>query len=232
MIGEKVSLRVKIDIYLFPPTEERPYITAATVGMSALPLGGYPICEECAAASKKVHEHRSELLIYLDPNWDFGDLICRYPLLMMTYLARQPHLRDKDFGSGLSYEFPHEMVPEGSLLTNGYIMRPALEVLEGDFESFATVSLPDGPPCDLYWMIPITTAECYVKRTQGREALTELLLNNEYFCLDIDRQCYVEAENRHQRRAREKAQRTRAKQRPHTSLYEMTCEACGHSHDG
>ena len=62
VIGERISTGVKIQIYLFPPTEGRPFITAATVGMSALPLQTYPICEECAAKKHEhEHEHRLEL---------------------------------------------------------------------------------------------------------------------------------------------------------------------------
>jgi hypothetical protein len=236
LIGEKESWGVHIEIHLFPPNDDRPFITAATIGMSALPLDEYPLCENCATAHGS-HKHRAELIMYFDPNWDFDDLICRYPLLMMTYVARTPHLQEKYFGSGLSFAFPSEMVPEGSLLTNGFVTLPFLEAQEDDenlekFDKFKSVKLSGKKTCDLYWLIPITTAECYVKRTQGSGPLVDLLAENEYFCLDIDRECFVEPENRHQRRARERAQRTRAKRRPHTSVYELTCEVCGHGADG
>ena len=71
---------------------------------------------------------------------------------MMTYIAREPHLGEKGFGSGLTYELPLDIMPEGSLLTNCWIIKPALEVLDGDFDEFVSVKLPEGPPCDLYWM--------------------------------------------------------------------------------
>jgi hypothetical protein len=35
---EKVSKLVHIDTYIFPATETRPYMTLATIGMSALPM--------------------------------------------------------------------------------------------------------------------------------------------------------------------------------------------------
>ncbi len=235
LIGEKESLGVKIQIHLFPPSDDRPFITAATTGMSALPLDEYPLCENCATHGG--HKHRAELIMYLDPKWDFDDLICRYPLLMMTYIARIPHLQEKYFGPGLSFEFPSEMVPEGSLLTNGFATLPIFEAEEDDenlekFNKFKTVKLSGKKTCDLYWFIPITTAECYVKRTEGSGPLIDLLAENDYFWLDIDRKCFVEPENRHQRRAREKAQRARAKRNPHTSVYELTCEVCGHGSGG
>jgi hypothetical protein len=55
----------------------------------------------------------------------------------------------------------------------------------------------------------------------------ELLLDNEYLVLDVDRQCFVEYENRAQRRARQKAQRNRAKRQPATPLANLTCECHG-----
>lgn len=234
VIHEIKSIGVHIDTYIFPPNEDRPFTTAATIGMGARPLETSEICANCKAAldaSDTVPERRSELLMYLDPNWDFDDPAGLYPLLMLTYVARSPHIDRHAFGWAMSYQFPEQIVPEGSLLTNGYVMKPVYENFDGDIDDFARFRLPDGEICNLYWLVPITTAECYIKRTQGPRALTEILVDNDYFLFDLDRQCFVEYENRAQRRARAKAQRIRAKRRPHTSVYELKCVDCGRTGD-
>lgn len=230
LIHERLSEGVHIDTYLFPPTENRPFITAATIGMSALPLGKEPLCEACRAKGI-APKHRAELLMYLNPDWDWEDVVGRYTMTMMAYVARYPHLEGHGFGFGITYEFPESIVPEGSLLTYGYVRKPVYENLDGEFEDFVNATLPDGELCHLYWLIPITRAECYIKRTQDPAALNEILTENEYFLFDVDRQCYVEHENRAQRRARAKAQRNRAKRRPRASVNNLTCMACGSHHD-
>jgi hypothetical protein len=227
---EKRSLGIHIDTYMYPPTEARPFTTAATVGMSALPLEEACVCENCKAAADGVPEHRAELLMYLDANWDYDDPLGKYPILMMTYIARTPHLLKHAFGLTMTYEFPPEVVPEGSLLTDGYVCLPAYENLAGDsWEEFGNFAFPDGQKCNIFWLIPITRAESYIKRTQGPGALNRILFgdDNDFFILDIDRQCYVEHENRAQRRARAKAQRNRAKRHPLTPVDELICADCG-----
>ena len=222
------SLAVHVDTYIYPPTEDRPFTTAATIGMSTLPLKESCVCENCKAAGG-APERRAELLMYLDPNWDYDEFLGRYPVLMLSYVARTPHVLGHDFGSGITYGFPEKIVPEGSLLTDGYVIAPVYENLDGDdWEDFANIEMPDGEICNIYWLIPITRAECYVKRTQGPPALNEILFNqHDYFLLDIDRECYVAHENRAQRRARAKAQRNRAKRRPLTPVNELICMDCG-----
>jgi hypothetical protein len=151
---------------------------------------------------------------------------------MMAYIARSPHLDDFSIGSGISYEFPEKLVVEGSLLTNGYIIKPWFENVDGTgWEEFSDMVLPNGDVCNLYWLVPITTVECYVKQSKDTRALNKLLLDKEYFLFDIDRECYASYENRAQRRAREKAQRSRAKRRPLTSVDDLVCMACGHNNE-
>lgn len=151
---------------------------------------------------------------------------------MMAFIARAPHLEDFSIGSGISYEFPENLTAEGSLLTNGYIIKPWFENLAGDnWEEFSDIELPNGDVCNLYWLVPITTVECYIKRSKSCQALNKLLIDKDYFLFDIDRECYASYENRAQRRAREKAQRTRAKRRPNTSVNDLVCMACGHNRE-
>jgi Suppressor of fused protein (SUFU) len=255
VLHEIRSLCVHVDTYIYPPTEDRPFTTAATVGMSALPLETSMVCAACRAALEAAGttpQRRSELLMYLDPNWDFEDPAGLYPILMLAYVARAPHIDAHAFGWGMTYGFPRNLVPEGSLLTDAYVMNPIFENAAADDdddedddddddeeeeeeeeeEDFATLNMPDGEVCNIFWLIPITRAECYVKRTEGPGALNEILAENEYFLFDLDRKCFVEYENRAQRRARAKAQRRRAKRRPLAPVNELRCMDCGHTSHG
>jgi len=68
VVHEIKSVGVHVDTYIFPPNEDRPFTTAATVGMGARPLETSEICESCKAAldaSGAVPERHSELLMYL-----------------------------------------------------------------------------------------------------------------------------------------------------------------------
>lgn len=236
MIHEKVSERVHLDTYIYAPTAERPFITAATVGMSALPVIGLE--EEKQADGDSHHDgdphnpaDRVELIMYLDQNWDFDSNIGLMPIVMQNFIARYPHVSHTDFWQSLSIEYPTDFVIEGSLLTDAYIATPVFENLGGNLEDFIHVNFPDGTACHIYWHTPITMAECYLKRTEGAKELELLLIENDCCVLDIDRQCLVSKENRAQRRAREKAQRLRAKRRPSKSVYDLECTDPDHAHN-
>lgn len=241
------SEKVHLDVYIYPPTPNRPFITAATVGMSALPLcqiesdapdenghdqgakgDGHKSCEH-------EHEHekadRAELIMYLDPNWDFGSNYGYVPLLLLKFIARYPHVTNTTFGWGLSISIPEEFIIDGSLLTEVYAETPLFENLEGELSDFFHLDLPGSSGCHIYWIVPITMAECYVKRTDGVKVIRKLLIDNDYFAVDIDRPCLVSEENRAQRRARARAQRLRAKRMPSKSVYSLECMAHPHHHE-
>lgn len=217
---ERLSEAVHLDTLIYPPTETRPHITAATIGMSSRPVN-------CGHG----HKMRAELLMYLKPNWDFGSPIGHIPISLLHYVARYPHAEGDSFNTGYTYEAPYRPIIEGSLLTDLFIRRPVYENMGGEFDDFAKCSLPNGKVCGLNWLIPITMEECYVKRSDGVEALAEILTDNNYFTLDVDRRSFVGSENRHQRRAREKAQRLREKRPPAKGWGELECIAHGYHHE-
>lgn len=239
------SEKVHLDVYIYPPTPDRPFITAATVGMSALPLSQLdsdepdgPGRDEVAEGDRdKTEEHkhdqadRAELIMYLDPNWDFGSNYGFVPLLMLKFIARYPHVTNTAFGWGLSFSIPEDFIIEGSLLTEVYAESPLLENLEGELGDFFHLDLPNSSACHIYWLMPITMAECYVKRTDGVAVIRKLLIDNDCFALDIDRPCLVSEENRAQRRVRARAQRLRAKRMPSKSVYSLECIAHPHHHE-
>lgn len=221
------SEKIHLDVYIYPPTPDRPFITAATVGMSALPLRQPDSDESDEHDEADEHKHdkadRAELIMYLDPNWDFGLNYGYVPLLVLKFIAKYPHVTNTTFGLGLSFSIPDDFVIEGSLLTDVYAESPLLENLEGEVSDFFHLDLPGASPCHIYWLVPITMAECYVKRTEGAKVIRELLVENDYFAMDIDRPCLVSEENRAQRRVRARAQRLRAKRLPSKSVYSLEC---------
>jgi hypothetical protein len=239
------SEKVHLDVYIYPPTPDRPFITAATVGMSALPLpqldsdeaDGHGHDEAAEEDRRKTSEHkhdkadRAELIMYLDPNWDFGLNYGFIPLLILKFVARYPHITNTTFGWGLSFSIPEDFVIEGSLLTDVYAESPLLENLDGEIGDFFHLDLPGSTACHIYWLVPITMAECYVKRTDGAAVIRKLLIDSDYFTLDKDRPCFVSEENRAQRRARARAQRLRSKRMPIKSVYSLECIDHPHHHE-
>jgi hypothetical protein len=221
---ERLSEGVHMDTYIYPPTVDRPFITAATMGMSAKRAS-------CGHGADRGHMMRAELLMYLEPNWDFGSNIGGIPAVLLNYIGRYPHVNKDSFNVYYSYEAPARPVVEGSLLTDLFIRKPVLENLDGDMRDFSNCRLPNGEICHLFWLTPITMEECYVKRAEGWGKLEELLIDNSYFTLDVDRQSFVGTENRAQRRARAKVQRLRAKRPPVKGVTNLECIACGQRHE-
>lgn len=84
---EVISDLVHVDVHCVTPTEQRPYHTLVTSGMSDLPMHAPPDAEECRFA---------ELTICLPPDWpmtkaDFQDPDNYWPIEWLKILARFPH---------------------------------------------------------------------------------------------------------------------------------------------
>ena len=76
----------------------------------------------------------------------------------------------------------------------------------------------------MYWVVPLTEPECYIKRDKGSEAINVLLDSVDQITLDVDRSCLVSYENRGQRRAREKAQKRRSLLPKQMRLQAIQCD--------
>ena len=112
VMHEMVSQIVHIDVNIFPPTAERPYMTLATSGMSALPM---------QVPSDAGRYNRAELLLYLDHDWDFGSPIGQLPISILQKLARYPHLAKTWVSEGHTVEGSQRPLIPGSLLTDLYL---------------------------------------------------------------------------------------------------------------
>ncbi|MFC7430794.1 MULTISPECIES: suppressor of fused domain protein [unclassified Agrococcus] len=93
MLAEAVPDELRIDLVVFPPTDERPFVTLATVGMSALPMH---------VPSELAEHARQELLIGVPADWPgladgladvegaLQDEDAYWPIRLVKGLARYP----------------------------------------------------------------------------------------------------------------------------------------------
>lgn len=205
-----------IDTYTYDATVDRPYVTLATVGMSAREMNNP---EEVADLNQ------IELIMYLERDWDFDSPIGSAPIKLLHSSARYPFEHDTWLSYGHSIAPGDRPQVPGSLLTGTYFRPPPEE------KGFEHLDLPDGTACHFLWEIPITDAELYVKVTEGANALDNYLIEARYLELDVDRACFVSNENRRQRRARKRAQSNRARLPRARTVRQLRCQdpTCGHT---
>lgn len=89
---ELISPLVHIDILCVPPTDERPFHTLVTCGMSAKPMSVPPEIESRLGFDARY----AELLVCLPPEWkldeaSFRDEANYWPIRWLKTLARLPH---------------------------------------------------------------------------------------------------------------------------------------------
>ncbi|MHC4743266.1 MAG: suppressor of fused domain protein [Planctomycetota bacterium] len=144
---------VHIDIYQFPPNDERPHWTLITSGMSDLPQYVPEDAEGIAP--------RAEILLYAkEPqNWMFD---------VLKGLAEMPFERK-------TYLHWHHTVPNGQAMTADPSELTSFFFLPPYFEDprFDTLQI-DGEEVDILWMIPITEEERAYAIEEGSQALEEL----------------------------------------------------------
>lgn len=152
-----------IDIYRFPPNEQRDFFTYVTGGLSDLPMNSP---DELGARYR-----RAELVFYASEHRD------DYPELL-RWLSHFVH----DNSTWLHW---------GHSLPNGQPPSPLFDTENLDSLFFIpTIVRPDSTlgeklridddPVNLVWCVPITTAECQLKLDQGAEALCDLFDANQH----------------------------------------------------
>jgi hypothetical protein len=215
---EIVSRLVHVDVYLFPASETRPYMTLATIGMSTLPMTVDNVEGEIEAL------RRAEIFLYVDYDWDFASPVGDWPTELLQDIARYPHryktwiFAGHTIGSGEGTPSAKPLV-HGSLLTDILFRYP-----EREPEGFWHLNLPNGEPCHFLWLTPLTVAESFVKRTEGTGVIAELLDTAGIVTIDVDRACLASKESRQQRRARVRAQRLRERRPRLKTVMELECD--------
>ncbi|WP_214368211.1 suppressor of fused domain protein [Pseudonocardia sp. H11422] len=226
---------LKVNVHIYPATEDRPFLTLATCGMGLQEMNVNDKDFELrdSATGKIVpateveggnqHYSRAELLLYLPSDWDFGDPDGYTPIQLLLSYARFPHRESTWLGPGHTVGSGTGFEPffEGSLLSAAYFLPALLE-----HEDFFHVDLSENAHLHVLWLQPITVAERHVKRLRGQHELNKKLIENDVIDLDIDRACTVMPESRAQRRIREKAQRRRRRAQRDTPWQQITCTEC------
>lgn len=90
-----------IFLRLVQPTEERPFLTAITVGMSERPM----VFED--------EEFSCELVMVLPPDWPLEPEIMTWPLMALDQLAHFPHEYKTFLGPGNTIQNPYPWSPCG-----------------------------------------------------------------------------------------------------------------------
>lgn len=160
---EIVSNQVHIDIHWVKPTEDKPFHTLITTGMSDKPMNPPPGAEECKF---------SELVICLPSNWklseeDFKDENNYWPLRWLKQLARFPHEFNTWFwwGHTIPNGDPAQPFAENTKM-NTMLLLPTLAF--GD--SFQKLDLPN-KQIHFFSLIPLYSEEVKLKMRKGVEAL-------------------------------------------------------------
>ncbi len=124
--------------------------------------------------------------------------------------------------------FGHTIAPGDRAALPGSVLTATLLAFPPEGKNFQHLEFGDGSVCHFLWEVPITDAELSVKLDEGAHALEQLLGTAGYRALDVDRNCLVSNENRAQRRGREKAVRTRARQPRQQTIRQIRCELHDH----
>ncbi|MBB4750790.1 suppressor of fused domain protein [Actinoplanes lobatus] len=163
---EMLSHLVAVHVHLVEPTEDRPYRTLITSGMSELPM----------AVPDGVSPY-AELMLCLPADWPLdqealSDPAVHWPIRVLKEIARLPH----EYGTWIG---EWHSVPNGDpaepyapgVPFAGVVVTPMVRAPE----EAGTIVAPDGTEINVLAVIPLHPAEVAVKTGQGTQALIEIL---------------------------------------------------------
>lgn len=163
---EIISHLVHIDVYHIEATEERPFHTLITHGMSDLAMNTPEDCEEWQYA---------ELMCFLPPEWDLSEEgvkkdVNYWVVENLKYLARFPHEFDTwlAYGHTVQNGDPIEPFYETTKLCASLII-PTM-MLE---EEFSALKIRDDKIINIYNVFPIYKEEMDYKMKHGIDKLLE-----------------------------------------------------------
>jgi hypothetical protein len=161
---ENVSAIVHVDVHVVFPTEERPFYTLVTTGMSDLPMSVPP---EANAPDY------AELLIRLPAEWNLdyetlNDERNYWPIRLLQGLARFPHATKGwlDLGYAIPNGLPpRPLAPDTELCA----AMTAFPYIEG--EAFHTLEVRRDKTIRFFAVMPLYESEMRFLREQGPEEL-------------------------------------------------------------
>lgn len=167
IIGDLVHL----DVHHVAPTQERPWHTLVTSGMSDRPMN--------VPAEMGEFRH-AELMIQLPPEWkltqeDFKDERNYWPMRWLKQLARLPHEYNTWLGYG--HTVPNGDPPEG-FAANTKLCCMLVEFPLVVPDDFRILEIREGKRVCFWNLIPIYQEEMDLKMRKGAEALENLFEKN------------------------------------------------------
>lgn len=163
---EKKSPDIHLDIYLFKPTPEDPFMKLVTVGVGAYTMN---VPQEY----KGLGMDRAELVITLPENWNVKNFDERnyWPIRLLKQVGRLPILCETWIGEGhtISSETPEPFADSTKL--NSCLL---IDAQNNDFQQMS-VLLPSGKKIRFYNILPLYQEELDYKQKYGSAALVEEL---------------------------------------------------------
>lgn len=159
---ELVSLHVHVDVLIVEPTQERPWRTLVTVGMSQFPMLG-----------EGGETWYAELVMALPPDWaiERPEGGASWPLTLLQFLARLPHQYDTLLWTG--HTVPNDDPPQPYAESTSLCGALIAPLLLGPDE---LATLPhDGHEISFLSVIPLHAAEMDYKLANGTAALYDRL---------------------------------------------------------
>ena len=169
---EMMSSVVHIDVHVILPSDENPYYTLFTTGMSDRAM------EVPADVTEPAALQFAELLMMLPPDWfddprsveELGDERKYWPIRLLKSLARFPHECHTwlGFGHSVPNGDPPSPFADGTDLCCALLVPPVRVPSE-----FYDLNLSDGRSINFYAVVPLYPEELQLKLTMGTNALLE-----------------------------------------------------------
>ncbi len=169
---EVVSTTIHVDVHVILPTEDQPYYTLFTTGMSDRAMR-VPEDVKMGPALRF-----AELLLMLPPDWfddprsldELRDERKYWPIRLLKCLARFPHECDTwlAFGHSIPNGDPPAPFADGTGMCCALLVPPVRVP-----QSFYDLSLSDGRSINFYAVVPLYPEELQLKLTRGTNALLE-----------------------------------------------------------
>ncbi|MFO0860931.1 MAG: suppressor of fused domain protein [Phycisphaerales bacterium] len=172
VMHELVSDDLHIDVFPIPPSDQCPFWTLYTTGMSEKPMEVPPDAadnEEDLALLRY-----AEVMIHLPPDWPVLETDPEkarktyWPIGWLKRAARLPHDEGSWLGVGHTVQFsePEEEIESGGFA--GMVLMPPMGP-----DELAQIELSDGRVVNVLWLIPLYRDELEFALEEGVEALLE-----------------------------------------------------------
>jgi len=174
VLSEIVSDELQIDVYPIPATEEDPYWTLYTTGMSGLPMNVPPEAAESEDLPDVSLLQYAELMLRLPPDWPIRELDQEehanmyWPIGWLKRTARLPNDSGSWLGVGhtVLMSEPDEEAESGGFA--GILIMPALGP-----DEFGQIETSDHRLINVYSMVVLYRDELDYKLKHGLDALLE-----------------------------------------------------------